>query len=212
MSSAQEKILNMVAAGKVSAAEGDELLKALRPEEPSFWRFVFQPASRLGLGASLALGAGASVGMLMLSRLGVAFDGAVDVHVQPAAVSWPVAVAQVFIAWPLVTLVFWLTARIAGKPCRLMDMLGAVGIARLAFLLVGLTTLPLKGLELTRVPHATEFVAILGGLLLLIWAFTLLCTGFRTVTGLRQGRLAGSFIAALVVAEVCSKLLLALIP
>ena len=212
MSSAKEKVLEMVASGKISPSQGDELLAAMAPAGPSIWQILFHPAARLGLGPSLAIGAIASLGALVLTRFGVSFDGALDAH--SASVSVPMALVQVALYWPLVALVFWLAAKLAGKSTRLVDHLAAVGIARLPYTLLGLTVLPLRSLDPSR-PLAfspLQAVAIFTGLPLLVWSVALLCTGFRAVSGLRGGRLALTLVIAVLVAEVISKVLLALIP
>jgi hypothetical protein len=62
---------------------------------------------------------------LAVSRLGVRFDGALDLHTTKAPVALSVALLDQAVAFPLTALAFWISARIAAPRTRIVDMLGA---------------------------------------------------------------------------------------
>ena len=208
----EARVLEMVASGKISAADGDALLKAMSPPGPSFWTFIFQPAARLSPAVAIAIGAVATLSTIPLERLGIGYNGAFDVHAPVPPPPLALIAVHIALAWPWVALVFWAAARLAGKPGRFVDFFGAVGLARFPYLLVGLLSLPLRGLAVGKLPSAEELALVALVLPVTVWAIALLCTGFRTVSGLRGARLVVTFIAALLVAEALSKLVLAFRP
>lgn len=121
-------------------------------------------------------------------------------------------------ALPLTALVFWSLARTASRSTRVVDVLGVVGVSRAPSILLAIPV----ALFVSRSPHAaagspgTGMSLVLGALVLVGLAglgaqIYLLFVGFRTVTGMHGGALTWRFIAALVVAEVLSKIVLSLV-
>ena len=83
----REQILEMVSSGKISAAEGDELLRALEAPRRSRWRLFVNPFDALPVTRALGIGLLGVIAGVALSRWRVRFDGALDVHIVRAAVS-----------------------------------------------------------------------------------------------------------------------------
>jgi len=214
MTTTKEKVLELVSTGKITAAEGDELLKALSgPRRPS-WRWFVDPMQRLRVRQSLLLGALGVLGALLLSRWNVHFDGALDVHLGPRPPFTQVIFQQI-VAWPLTACVFWLAALAFLRGARPIDFLASVGVARLPLLAVGVIAAAMRDHLPSRpseIHSATPALLILAVLTLpaVIWTITLLFQGFRTASGLRGTQCAVVFAAALVLAEVLSKIALLL--
>jgi hypothetical protein len=221
----REQILESVARGELSPEEGNALLKALQRPAPRWWRRVFAPMETLSLPTALGISLLAAGVAVALSRFGVRFDGALDTHLVHHDLSWATAAADLFVSWPLVALLFWAASRVA-RQGRLVDHLAAVGVARVPLVAAGAVAALLRD----QLPRAEELVleggqpvlepgqlaaALFFGLVVALpmlgFFIVLLLTGFRTASGLRGARLAVTFIVTLVVAEVLSKLLLALL-
>jgi hypothetical protein len=213
MTKTEEKVLDLVSSGKITAAEGDELLKALAARQRPSWRWIINPTDRLSVPQSLLLGAAGVFGGLLLSRWNVHFDGALDVHLGPSSPSFARVVIEQIVAWPLTAGVFWLAALAFVRRARAIDFLASVGVARLPLLAVGAMAAAMKDRlpsRPTEVPSATPALLILAALSLpaVIWMITLLFQGFRTASGLRGTRGGVLFAAAVVLAEVLSKVAL----
>jgi hypothetical protein len=211
MSSPEERVEALRRSGLVGPGQADTLLGALGAAPQPRWKILFDPFARHGGGRAAVLGVALSLAGLAASRLGLRFDGFLDVHLAGAAPAWTRAVADQVVALPLGALVFWACARVAGGRGRLVDDLGVVGVARVPTLLVGLCTWatlrvspgPLVGLRL--------FLVVIPALLGLGWTVALLYAGHANASGLRGARLGLSLFAAIVVAEVVSKVALSLL-
>lgn len=212
MTASREKVLDLVASGKISASEGDELLRALQPAQKNRWRILVQPFESHSLTWLLAFGGVGALGALALSMLGIRFDGAIDVHRSTTDVPLSQALLDQAVAWPLMALVCWGVALAAGRASRLIDFVGVVGVARLPLLLVAVAG-ALIGPHLRQ---DADSEATLGMLALeafflilvvpaLVWAVVLLSQGFRHVSGLRGGKATLLFTLSLVVAEILAK-------
>jgi Yip1 domain len=212
MTTARDKVLEMVASGKLSSADADQLLSAMQPRGPSPWQWIFHPASVVSTRLALGLGAVSALVALGLARLGVSFDGAFDAHRLMGALDLKTALLQQLIAWPLVAVVLWAAARLAGKSTRVIDMLAAVALGRVPLTLTGVAALLIPAVEgVEALFSPLLWVAAVLILPLVVWGVGLMVTGFRAVSGLRGGRLATSAVAALIVAEVLSHVLLKLV-
>ncbi len=210
----REQILEMVSSGKISAVEGDDLLKALEVPRRSRWRALVNPFEKLTTARALALGFMAAVAGVILSRWRVRFDGALDVHVVRAAVSLRQALIDQLVAWPLTSLLLWLGALPLARQTRPADVLANVGVARLPLLWVAavaiLTTpyLPANPAQAMSAPGPLILLTVLT-IPALVWAVALLYNGFSAASGLAKARGAVLFTALLIAAEVVSKLALA---
>ena len=213
----RDRILEMVASGKISAAEGDQLLGALEAPKRSRLRRVLNPFDNLTVGPAMAIGVVAAVAGIVLSRWGVRFDGALDVHVGHAEVSLRQAVLDQLVAWPLTAMVLWVAALPLARRTRAADLLANVGVARLPLLwvaavgVVASPHLPANPGQAVSAPGALVLLAVLT-LPALVWSVALLYNAFGAASGLARVRGGVVFTAALIAAEVASKLALGWAP
>ncbi len=224
MTTSRERILELVSSGKITPAEGEQLLGALKP--PGSARsavvlgWLFNPLERLGTGVSLGLSLAAAGAGLFLASAGVHFDGTLDVHQGTHAVPPPRALMELAVAWPLSALVFWAAARAGGRGTRAVDMFAAVGLARIPLTLTGLVTAlfvppfdPKALQDGLPLGHLHRLLLSAAAILPLIGiAIAMLVLGYRTASGIKGPRLVFSFLGGLVAAEVLSKVVLALVP
>ena len=224
MSDAKKKVLEMVAQRKITAAEGDALLAAMRAEGKFVPRLLIDPFGRLTTGTMLAVGAvSAILSAVAAAALGIRYDGFLDLHGPAGAVPVALAIAEQVVAWPLSAMALWLVALPFARGARAIDFLAVTGFVRILYLVFGAAIAAVApGPEAVAgvLRHAmTSPASVVGdlasmiplivvGLLLAGWSITMLVFGFRHASGLRGGRLAGVFVAALIAAEIVSKLAL----
>lgn len=206
-----ERVERLVAAGNIAPEEGARLLAAMSnaPKRSAFY-WLLNPFERFGGG--VAAGAGALISALSIaaSRLGIRFDGLLDMHiVRPSVPKLQVAVADQIVGWLFPALCFWAVARMLTRHVRLLDFVGMVGLARLPLLLCALAVvgLPQPSATSVRLTPALLVIATLA-IVALVTNITLLYQGFKNASGLRGARLVGSFIATVIVTELLSKLVL----
>src|ERR1700761_6660998 len=101
MSSPEERVEALRRAGVVGAGQADTLLGALGATTRPRWMVLFDPFARHGGGRAAAFGVIVALAGLAVSRLGVRFDGFLDVHVGHAAPDWKLAVIDQLVAFPL---------------------------------------------------------------------------------------------------------------
>ncbi len=136
------------------------------------------------------------------------FDGAIDLHVGAITPYW-LYVAEPLLAWIIVALVFYLTALIISKSkIRLVDFLGTTALARTAMLPGALFALlpPMQNLSPENMTPAMIAVSILL-LVPMIWLITLLYNAFTISGNVKGSKATIAFIAALIIAEVLSKII-----
>jgi hypothetical protein len=212
MTNSREQILEMVASGKISAAEGEALLEALRPKRR--WSWLSDPFERLDATRALALGVAGAAAGLVLSRFHIRFDGALDVHVSRAAVTLRQALADQLVSWPLLALVLWAAARARGAHARVVDVVANAGVARLPILWVAFVVallhdhLPTNPADRSRGALAVVLALVVFSLPAIVYAVVLFYRGFRAASGLRGERGGVAFTVGLVAAEVVAKLAL----
>lgn len=189
---------------------------------------LFNPFRRFGGMQSVLIGlAVMALGVLLAVAGNVHFDGAIDVHggAKPD-VTFQIAVFEWLIAWLLPVLLFYLAGRLlSSSTIRFVDVLGTQGMARFPFLIVGLVTLlPLRekmresGERIMRGEDpaglftpgeiAQLVFSALVGIACLVWAISLMYKAYVTSCNLKGTRAVVSFIVALLLAEVFSKIIL----
>lgn len=217
MTTAKEEVLRLVFSGKVTSAEGDELLRAMSaPRRRWPLRLLINPFERLGGVTALAIGLFGSLAGIALSRLHVRFDGALDVHVVPLAPPLREAVLDQLVAWPLVAAVAWLIGLTIAPKGRMVDFLGVVGVARIPLLLVGVFAaaarhrLPMDPAGIGSTPPAVLLGLVAVILPAIAWMLVLLIEGFRTATGVLGPKGGVAFVGVVVVAEIASKVALSI--
>lgn len=174
---------------------------------------VIDPSARLTRAQGSILVAAAVVAGIAVSRLGVRFDGSLDLHIIHGAVPFGTALADQGVAVVLPAGIAWAIARIVRARPDPATLFVAVGVIRVpavvaAPLLLAATPASPGPFPLQLNPTLLTVAAI--ALALIAWQVTLLVFGIRSATGLGGGRLAGAVIALVVSAELLSKLVLEL--
>jgi hypothetical protein len=203
--------LDLVASGKISAAEADQLLHALSGRPNPAWQWLFRPAERLGWAPALAAGVVAMGAQLALTRLGVHFNGSLDMHIGSVP-AWSQAAVDAFVTWPFTAGVLWLSARVAGRSGRFIDMLGITGLARWPLTATGVLAAAVGRGSAGRVLSPVQVALLVCTLPFFAWGLTLLVTGFNTATGLKGARRTIAVIVGIVGAELLSKIVVAFAP
>jgi hypothetical protein len=213
----QERIKELARAQSLDPADAARLLDAVRPassRRAARGRGLFSnPFDRWSGETTSLLGVLVALAGLATSRMGVRYDGALDLHVGPRAVPIGVALLDQALAFGLTAVVLWGAARSVSR-ARFVDVLGAVGLSRAPAVLIAVPLallIPLLPADPTKPSPALLVIALVGvvGVVAQIW---LLVLGFRTASGCRGGRLAMSILGGLVAAEVITKLALVLVP
>ena len=221
MSDAKRKVLDMVEQGKITSAESDALLAAMRNAPRFSMRILFDPYDRVGLATALVVGLLTAVAAGFAAiPLGLRFDGYMDIHIAPVSVTAFAAIADQAVAWPLSALVLWLVALPFARASRLVDFLAVAGLARVLLLAAGVLLAPLTPEPSTLADMSrramSDPTAVLGdvasmlpmiavALVFIGWFIAASVFGFRHASGLRRGRLAGAVVIALLAAEIVSK-------
>jgi hypothetical protein len=221
MSDAKRKVLDMVEQGKITSAEADALLAAMQGGRRFSLRFLFDPFERVGLAASLAIGLLAAIASVLAAiPLGLRFDGYLDIHLAPAAVTAVAAIADQVVAWPLSALVLWLVALPFARASRFVDFLAVTGLARVLPLACGILLAPLTPdpellADMSQramsdptsvLGDVASMIPMIGvALVFVVWFVAASVFGFRHASGLRRGRLAAAVVVALLAAEIVSK-------
>lgn len=151
------------------------------------------------------------------------FDGVIDLHYNDAVLIQEVIFDQLNILIS-VTLCFFIAGKIFAKNnVRLIDILGTSAFARFPFLVLPFFNINQKmwlisekmiqsmltnpesiGLETADIVYLiiSSFVSLLA----IFWYITLLFNAYKVSTNLKSGKLIGSFIGALLLAEIISKI------
>jgi len=210
------RVQGLVNDGRISPDEGERLRRALRGQSLAS-TIVRNPVEYLRPRWAWILAMSVVAASLAVSRLGVRFDGALDMHPVAGVPAWSRTVADQIAAIGCTAVVFWLVSLVVARQGRLQDFVTAVAAARVPMALAGLwggTFLPgpqemLRYAQAGRVPPLV-FLASVATLPLLIWFGVWLYRGFSHSAGITGARAGVAFTVAVVVAEVASKGLLAL--
>ncbi len=214
MTTTRKRILEMLASGRITAEEADRLLGAQRRSAHGLWSWLFRPLERLDTRAALLIAGGIALLQLLVSRLHVRFDGALDSHLVEVSVPWSDALLDLALAWPLTALILWGTTWLAGRRGRYVDFLGAVGLARAPLIAGGAITGAFSHVfegAASGTLTPTLLIVSLAILPLIAWFIALLVTGIRTASGLRGMRLGVTATCGILAAELITKLLLVIL-
>jgi hypothetical protein len=171
-------------------------------------RLLVAPHFRLGRSGMALLTAGALFSGLLASRMGVRFDGFLDLSsaLGGDVVPLPIALADQFVALPLAAAVAWLILR-GFTSASFETILLSFGTMRVPLVLIA----PIAAfIERPLVQMPTLFLislAIVG----FAWTLALLVSGLCFATGLRSGRLAVAVLCVTIAAEVASEQVLILL-
>jgi len=195
---------------------------AAPPKGGKLVALLFDPFSRVRGGKALIIGLAAIVLTGLLGSLSnTHFDGVLDTHVGARAPRW-FFVSEGIIDWLCLFGVLLLAGILASKRSfRTLELLGTQALARWPNLLICVLTLPpafQRGAEMIvsqfrqgsmdfRGPDVIVFFAVTAAMVpftcCTIW---LMYRSYATSFGLRGGKAVGTFIAALLVAEILSSL------
>jgi len=214
----EERVLGMVRSGAITETEGQQLINAL-PSRAERWRIFFNPFDQLSTSMMWVAAMSVTIGGLAVSQMGIRFDGSLDLHQHFGAAPWRIALLDAVSALVVTSLVFWITSLLVAKQGRLIDFVLSVAVARFPNVAVGALLpwiLPPPDVMLARATAGTidsEVVIVSLAVLMpgFIWFVILLCTAFKTSSGLKGLRLGIAFAIALVVSEILSKVFLGLI-
>lgn len=204
-----ERIRRMIDSGSVAPEEGARLLAAMGGSPPSRSSLFVDPFERFGGGTAAALGALVAATSVAVSvRLGVRFDGLLDLHFSRAVLpSLRVALVDQLAGWMVPGLGYWAYARAVTRHVRVIDFVGMAGLARLPILAGGLALLPLVPSTIAVPPKPTPALLALAlvALLVVVANVTWLYKGFKNASGLSGTKLVGGFSVLTIVLEALSK-------
>lgn len=210
MSSPRDKVLELLAAGHIGKADAEALLTAIDHRRPRLEAWLLEPCEQLGPAQAWALGTLVFLSSLGLSRLGVRFDGALDLHLSSEPVPWRAALGDQLAAWPLAAATFALVTLLSRRRVRWLELLGFVGAARVPHLIAGSIGALVATATGRLLPESAAELVLVGFIVpLLGWSFLTLLSAFRVASGAQGRGLVVGFFTALAAAEVLSKLVLA---
>lgn len=147
------------------------------------------------------------------------FDGAIDMHIVTSIGSAFRPLLDALIAWVSTFLCLYLAALIFKSPIRIIDIAGAAAVARIPILISVLPAkifdpgiqdvndlLNLQGSEMWTLAAVSVIL-----LMFMIWFFVLLFNAYKVNSNLKGWKLITSFIVAVILAEIISKVALAYI-
>jgi hypothetical protein len=213
----EQRVFAMVRAGTITREEGDRLINALQLQpRPARWKMLFNPFDQLSTLALWALAAAVTIGSFAVARMGVRFDGTLDLHSISEATPWPFAALDAASAILVTAIVFWIASLIVARQGRLLDFVLSVSAARLPYVLVGpiiSLLLPPPDVILAEATAGIVNFRVLAVSLViltpgLVWFITWLFGAFKTSSGLKGLRLGMSFTVALITSEIASKIFL----
>ncbi len=186
---------------------------------------LFNPFYYLAGIKALALGLGVIFLAAVVGFWGNAhFDGVLDTHVGASAPVW-VFFAEGVVDWLCLAVALWLAGKIISRTAfRAVDVLGTQALARWPTLLVSVIVLPKAfqrfGAQLMAMLQQGKLqinfsdalvfgIVALAMIPLMCWTVYLMYKSFSVSCNVAGGKAIGTFIAALLIAEIASKTLLA---
>ena len=189
-------------------------------------QWLFNPFQFIAGGGTLLLGL---IIMLVSAFLGslsnTHFDGVLDVHSGTAAPLW-FFLTEVLIDWLCISIVLLIAGFIVSRSSfRVVDVFGTQALARAPYLISALALLPKGSIRFTnylvskitqQVPaeaiKSTDIlffaVGLIVVLLMIVWIVVLMYRAYSVSCNTKGGKAIGSFIAALIIAEILSKIVI----
>lgn len=217
MKTEREKILQMLSNGQISKQESGQLLNALGDSKrPSAWIWLYNPVERLGVKWGIIIGFVSVVICALLGNWNLRFNGALDMHFRKDIPEWWLRALEQSMAWPGAAAIVWIMAKCFRSKGRLLDYLSAVGVARFAMAITALVLVAIGPASLIQKPAmesiSADYLAIaIFSIVGIVWFLVLMIFGNRYASGLKEGRLAGTLICGLMLAELLSKVILYLV-
>ncbi|WP_437969436.1 YIP1 family protein [Sorangium sp. So ce260] len=212
MTTPDERVRALVRDNVIKPAEGERLLATMTPRPPrTGWRLALNPFERFGGEAAAVAGLAVAALSVAATRLGVRFDGFLDLHTAPQVIPYTTALLEQVLVWPLPALLFWAYARLLRCRVRIVDFLGVTGLSRAPLALAAIALGLLAPEPPAGAPRLTPELAVFAVLatLCLVWFLTLLYQAFKNASGLRGAPLIAGLIGLVLVSEIVSKVALA---
>jgi hypothetical protein len=214
----EQRVLEMVRAGTITREEGGRLIDALQTK-PARWKMIYNPFDQVSTQMLWAAAIVVTAASFAVARLGVRFDGTLDLHPIAMPVPWRFALLDAASAIGVTTLVFWLVSLIVARQGRLLDFVLCISAARLPNVLLGVLIPSLLPPSDVLLAEATAGIVNIRVLVIslalmmpgLIWLITWLFTAFKTSSGLKGVSLGIAFPVALIVSEIGSKIFIYLL-
>jgi hypothetical protein len=188
-------------------------------------KILYNPIKVLGKGNGLVAAVLVVIVLTVVAMwAGVHLDGAFDLHLAPKAPSTQLIVLESLIAWLSVGLLLFALSKAFGGNGGAGSHLAAAGLSRFPYILaaiigskqllgktmeaavrMGNETITIRPEELISPGLIVGAVVLLG---LIIWSIAMLYLGYKESSRLQGGKTAFSFIIAVLVAELVSKLAL----
>jgi len=187
-------------------------------------QWLFNPFQFVAGGSALFLGLVIMLAAAFLGSLGdLHFDGVIDLHIGKPAPLWFFE-AEVLIDWLCLSIVLLIVALFVSRSSfRVVDVFGTQALARTPYLAALLVIMPkgfnrfaeylaAKGMQqpATITIESTDvlffIVGIMVALITLVWMVALMYRAYSISCNTKGGKAIGSFIAALIIAEILSKI------
>ena len=179
--------------------------------------WLFNPFYYWGGSKLLWIGAGVILLHFPLAYLfDVRFAGAIDMHVTGVQPALFTIFSDVSVAWISMSLFLYASAKMFRSPIRLIDIFGAVGLARFPLLIAIFPAIVFApdttDIEELMSIQGAELAWLIAGafviLLFLIWFFILLFNAYKINSNLKGWKLGVGFVSAVIVAEAVSLFIL----
>jgi len=174
-------------------------------------KWLINPFERIAGWQALVIGIAAMALTAIIGKLNqVAFDGVLDVHVG-ATFNLSASFIMQAVNFLALFLTMWLAGVCFSKTkLRTIDVAGTMALSRAPMLLLAIICfLPVVPKTLLDVPSLIIFTLIC--ILFVIWMIVLMYNAYSVSCHLKGGRAVVSFIGALLVAEIISKVILFLL-
>lgn len=176
---------------------------------------MFNPFKRIAGWQAFGLGLvfAALMGFLG-AKSGIVFDGVIDMHLKE------ITLLQSFeylgIDLVCLVVVMWITGLLVSKNFRFIDILGTMTLAKAPFIImaiVGFFTTTPDMTEIYKDPYvvfqSVSFIIFMVlSIPVMVWSITLMYNAFKISCDLKGSKLTSSFIIALLISEIISKVLI----
>ncbi|MGC4128476.1 MAG: YIP1 family protein [Bergeyella sp.] len=191
------------------------------------WKLLFNPFEKIPEKTLIIIGiVTLIIGSLLSFQFKVIFDGIFDIHEYP-----PILFSQAFTANAVniivLSFILFVLGKIFNPKTRMIDIMNTAFISRIPlYFLAPMTALPpvreatnnimanIQDIQNMQIPTSdlvTLFAFSSVTLLFLVYSIVLIVTGFKTATNIKKWQQYAGFAAALLVAEIISKLLISII-
>jgi hypothetical protein len=170
-------------------------------------KWIYNPFERIAGWQALFMGVALMALTAVAGKINhVAFDGILDVHAG-ATFSFTASFAMQAVNFPVLFLTMWLAGVCFSKSrLRTVDVAGTMALARAPMLLLAMICfLPVAPASLFDIPRVIAFLLI--SIPFIIWMIALMYNAYTVSCHLKGVRAVVSFIGALLVAEIASKLI-----